>query len=86
MLDQSRAGIMTLQYSRSATQVKRKAQSYMCTAKVAKLLRVHPNTLRKWSDLGIINSTRSGPMGKRKYQREDIIDFLISRVIQKECH
>ena len=43
---------------------------------VAKCLGVHPNTVRKWSDKGILKSYRIGPRRDRRFRREDIDDFL----------
>ncbi|MFC1893296.1 helix-turn-helix domain-containing protein [Chloroflexota bacterium] len=42
----------------------------------AKLLRIHVNTLRRWSDKGLIESYRIRPRGDRKYRREDVEQFL----------
>ncbi len=37
-----------------------------------RLLNVHSNTLRRWSDRGVIKSYRLGPRGERRFRREDI--------------
>lgn len=37
---------------------------------------VHVNTLRRWSDAGIIPSFRFGPRGDRRYSEADIRDYL----------
>ena len=42
----------------------------------AQLLYVHPNTLRRWSDQGLITTYRFGPRGDRRFKREDIDKFL----------
>ena len=36
---------------------------------VAKLLNVHPNTVRQWSDQGLIESYRIGPRGDRRFRQ-----------------
>ncbi len=43
---------------------------------VAKLLHVHPNTLRRWSDKGIIAALRITPRGDRRFMSRDINQFL----------
>jgi len=43
---------------------------------VAQYLGVHPNTLRIWSENGILKSYRIGPRRDRRFRREDIDDFL----------
>jgi excisionase family DNA binding protein len=43
---------------------------------VAQLLHVHPNTLRRWSNKGIIRAYRITPRGDRRFKREEIDRFL----------
>ncbi len=43
---------------------------------VAKLLHIHVNTVRRWSDQGIIKSYRITRRGDRRFKREDIAVFL----------
>ena len=43
---------------------------------VAQLLGVHPNTVRNWSEKGILKSYRIGPRRDRRFRREDIDNFL----------
>ncbi len=43
---------------------------------VAHMLNVHINTLRRWSDKGIIKMYRIGPRGDRRFRQEDIASFL----------
>ena len=43
---------------------------------VAQLLSLHTNTVRRWSDLGIIRAYRINDRGDRRFQREEIIGFL----------
>ena len=51
----------------------------MLTVKdVAKLLNVHVNTVRRWSNSRIIKSYRITRRGDRRYRREDIANFLAS--------
>jgi len=44
--------------------------------KVSELLNVHPNTVRQWSDQGLLKSYRIGPRGDRRFRQEDINSFL----------
>jgi len=44
---------------------------------VTKLLHVHSNTLRRWSDLGIVKAYRIGPRGDRRFRPEDIAMLLL---------
>ena len=43
---------------------------------VAELLHVHPNTLRRWSKDGRIQSYRIAPRGDRRFKQEEIARFL----------
>ena len=43
---------------------------------VARLLHVHPNTLRRWSNKGRISAYRITQRGDRRYKREEIAQFL----------
>jgi excisionase family DNA binding protein len=43
---------------------------------VARLLHVHPNTLRRWSRNGRIKAYRITPRGDRRFKREEVARFL----------
>ncbi len=43
---------------------------------VARLLHIHPNTLRRWSNSGRIKAYRITPRGDRRFKREDIARFF----------
>jgi len=43
---------------------------------VSLLLHVHPNTLRRWADKGIIKSFSITPRGDRRFLSRDIDQFL----------
>ena len=43
---------------------------------VAQLLHIHSNTVRRWSDQGIIRSYRVTRRGDRRFRRVDIARFL----------
>ena len=42
----------------------------------ARLLHVHPNTLRRWSNEVRIRAYRISPQGDRRFKREEIARFL----------
>ena len=48
----------------------------LTTSDVAHLLNVHINTVRRWSNRGIIKTYRIGSRGDRRFVREDIVSFL----------
>jgi len=48
---------------------------------VAYLLGVHPNTVRRWSNKGILRTYRIGPRDDRRFKREDIDTFLKERQV-----
>jgi excisionase family DNA binding protein len=43
---------------------------------VAELLHIHCNTVRRWSDQGLLKAYRITPRGDRRFKREDIARFL----------
>ena len=49
----------------------------MRTADVSRVLHVHSNTVRRWSDLGVLKSYRIGNRGDRRFYREDVNRFLL---------
>ena len=44
---------------------------------VAGLLHIHSNTVRRWSDQGIIRAYRITHRGDRRFKMEDIGQFLV---------
>lgn len=42
----------------------------------AKILKVHPNTLRLWDKKGILVAVRIGEKRTRRYKNEDIEKFI----------
>jgi len=45
-------------------------------SEVARLLNVHINTVRRWSNQGALKSYRIGSRGDRRFRQEDIDRFL----------
>ena len=62
----------------------------LTTSELARLLNVHINTVRRWSDKGILKAYRIGPRGDRRFSQEDVDSFLAenleanSRAIKKK--
>ena len=46
---------------------------------VSQLLHVHSNTLRRWSDQGVLKAYRIGPRGDRRFKPEDIAVLLLEQ-------
>ena len=52
-------------------------ENTMLTAsEVAHLLNVHINTVRRWSNNGVLKAYRIGPRGDRRFHPEEITNFL----------
>jgi len=64
--------------------------SMLTISEVAQLLNVHINTVRRWSNQGILKSYRIGSRGDRRFRQDDIDGFLaqgnndIDRGVKKE--
>lgn len=52
--------------------MKKNNKKLLKISEVADVLNVHPNTLRKWDEKGILKAVRIGERGDRRYKREDI--------------
>jgi excisionase family DNA binding protein len=53
-----------------------KAAPLLTISEAAEFLHVHANTLRRWSDVGLLVSYRISSRGDRRFFREDLIRFL----------
>ena len=53
--------------------------SLLTTAQAADLLNVHRNTIRHWSNKGILATYRVGPRGDRRLRRQDIDNLLLKK-------
>jgi len=51
----------------------------MTIREVAGILRVHTNTVREWNDKGLFPAYHLGTRGDRRFEREDIDNFLEKR-------
>ncbi len=48
----------------------------LTTSEVARILSIHINTVRRWSNQGILKAYRIGSRGDRRFRREDITHFV----------
>ncbi len=53
-----------------------RSSAMMTPGEVARLLHVHINTVRRWSNQGLIEVYRIGPRGDRRFMQEDITHLL----------
>jgi excisionase family DNA binding protein len=44
----------------------------LTTSEVARILNVHINTVRRWSNQGTLKSYRIGSRGDRRFRKEDV--------------
>ena len=45
-------------------------------SEVARILNVHINTVRRWSNQGMLKAYRIGSRGDRRFRREDVDSFF----------
>jgi len=55
---------------------KNQNNSVLTLGEVACLLNIHVNTVRRWSDMGILKAFRIGPRADRRFMRRDVLTFL----------
>ena len=48
----------------------------LTTSEVAGMLYIHINTVRRWSDQGLLKPYRIGPRGDRRFVRKDVLNYL----------
>jgi len=48
----------------------------LTTSEVARILNVHINTIRRWSNQGILKSYRIGSRGDRRFKKNDVDAIL----------
>jgi len=56
--------------------VNTKNSAMLTTREVAKLLHVHPNTVRLWANKGLLHAYRLGTRRDRRFRRQDMETFL----------
>ena len=52
----------------------------LTVSEVAEILHIHPNTVRAWSDSGLLKAYRVGYRHDRRFRLQDIDKFLTSTV------
>jgi excisionase family DNA binding protein len=50
------------------------------TGEACRILCIHSNTLRRWSEQGIIRAYRLGPRGDRRFRLEDVTALFTSEI------
>ena len=48
----------------------------MTVTEVARFLRVHPNSVRRWADAGLLPSYRIGRRADRRFRTDDVAAYL----------
>ncbi len=51
-------------------------QEWLTVQEVARFLYVHPNTIRKWSDQGVLKCYRVGPRHDRRFRPRDVLSII----------
>lgn len=51
----------------------------LTSTELARFLNIHINTVRRWTDQGLLKSYRIGPRRDRRFSQEDVIRFLRER-------
>ena len=51
----------------------------MTIQEAARFIGAHTNTLRRWSDRGLLKAYRIGPRADRRFRRDDVVRFLIQQ-------
>ena len=56
--------------------VNNQSRNMLTVGEASELLFVHPNTLKRWCDEGLIKAYRITPRGDRRFYKQDILQFL----------
>ncbi len=51
----------------------------LTVAEVAQRLHAHPHSVRRWADAGLLHCYRIGIRGDRRFQPDDVEEFLVAR-------
>ena len=52
------------------------SQDLLTPGNAARLLNIHVNTVRRWSNKGILSVYRLGPRGDRRFQRQEVNSLI----------
>lgn len=55
------------------------ATELLTLSEASQILKVHPNTLRKWDKKGVLKAVRFGERGDRRYRKEEIEKLTLSQ-------
>jgi len=55
------------------------ADILLTTAQAAEYLNVHVNTVRRWSNKGVLEAYRIGSRGDRRFRRQDVDKLLFKK-------
>ena len=66
--------------------VKNDISPMLTTSDVARLFNVHINTVRRWSNQGILKTYRIGSRGDRRFDQKDIEQFLYEKVETEQAN
>ena len=55
------------------------SNALLTAAEAAELLNVHTNTVRRWSNKGILETYCVGPRGDRRFRRRDVDKLLLKK-------
>lgn len=55
----------------------------LTTSDIAHIFGVHSNTIRRWSEQGILKAYRVGARGDRQFRREEVAVLYLDKAIQK---
>ena len=50
----------------------------LTVSEAARVLSAHPNSVRRWADMGLLPTYRIGRRGDRRFKTEDLYYFLLS--------
>ena len=50
----------------------------LTVSEVASMMNAHPNSVRRWADMGLLSSYRIGVRGDRRFTAQALDDFLVS--------
>ncbi len=76
VLQETNMPIIEYQTDTNPEAVVGETSSLLTAGEAASLLHVHINTVRRWSNLGVLPSFRIGPRGDRRFRKKDILTFL----------
>ena len=62
-----------------------KRNNHMLTSsELARLLNVHVNTIRRWTNRGVLKAYRIGPRRDRRFHHDDINGFISERPEERQ--